>query len=230
MLFIYIESEVNFFLLLVLFLPWAIKRRILCRIWGYQIHPTAYIGISYVFPKHLVMDAGAKIGHLNVCVHLDSIKMGANATIGRSNWITGFPSGTSSEHFKHDTSRKSELVIGRESAITKNHHIDCTNKVEIGDFVTVAGYSSQILTHSIDIYEGRQDSHPISIGDYCFVSTGVIILGGSSLPSHSVLAAGAVLNKKFDQSYAVYGGVPARFIKSVPIDAKYMCRKVGFVW
>lgn len=211
-------------------MPWRIKRFLLRKFWGYQIHPTAYIGFSYVFPKHLVMEAGSRIGHLNVCVHLDSIKMGANATIGRKNWITGFPAGSNSAHFKHDSSRTSELIIGRESAITKNHHIDCTNRIEIGEYTTVAGYSSQFLTHSIDICKGRQDSHPITIGDYCFVSTGVIILGGSSLPNHSVLAAGAVLNKKLEQTYAVYGGVPAKFIKSVPVDAKYMCRKVGFVW
>lgn len=59
--------------------------------------------------------------------------------------------------------------------------------------MTMAGCNSQFLTHSIDIYFNRQGSKPIIIGNYCFISTRVTILGGSSLPDKSVLAAGAVL-------------------------------------
>ena len=120
--------------------------------------------------------------------------------------------------------------MGRESSITKNHHIDCTNYMHIGNDVTIAGYSSQFLTHSIDIYESRQDSHPIKIGDYCFVSTGVRVLGGTVLPSFSVLGAGAVLNKAFDKEWMLYAGVPAVPKKGIPQDAKYFFRKEGFVY
>ena len=80
------------------------------------------------------------------------------------------------------------------------------------------------------MYEGRQDSHPIEIGEYCFVSTGVKILGGAVLPDHSVLAAGAVLNKPMKDAFLLYGGVPAKRIKDVPKDAKYMNRDKGFVY
>lgn len=178
----------------------------------------------------LIMEKGAYIGHLNVAIHLDYLELGQNSTIGRSNWITGFPSKTKSMHFAHDKSRKSELIIGKESAITKKHHIDCTNTIHIGDYVTIAGYNSQLLTHSIDIYNGRQDSHPITIGDYCFVSTDVNILGGSILPSHCALATGAVLTKAYNEEWKLYGGVPAKPIKNIPKDALYFIRKKGFVY
>lgn len=215
---------------LLLFIPWTLRRKILIKKFGYKIHPTAHIGLSYIYPKYLEMGAGASIGHFNVAIHLDKIVIGENSSIVRSNWITGFPTGTDSKFFSHDKERKSELIIGKESAITKNHHIDCTNYIHIGDFVTIAGYNSQFLTHSIDIYESRQDSHPIEIGDYCFVSTGVWVLGGAKLPACCVLGAGAVLNKAYTKERMLYVGVPAMPKKEIPIDAKYFLRKEGFIY
>lgn len=217
---------INFFVVL---LPWCLRRRILNSFYHYEISPTAKIGFSYIFPKHLIMEDGARIGHLNIAIHLDFLKMAENSSIARGNWITGFPTGTSSKHFSHQYDRKSELLVGKESAITKNHHIDCTNRIVIGNYVTVAGYKSQLLTHSINIYEGRQSSKPIFIGDYSFVSTGVILLGGGKLPAYSVLAAGSVLAKDFYDEYVLYGGVPAKPIKNLPHDAAYFIRKKGFV-
>jgi acetyltransferase-like isoleucine patch superfamily enzyme len=116
------------------------------------------------------------------------------------------------------------------AAITKHHHIDCTSPVTIGKFTTIAGYYSQLLTHSIDIFESRQDSHPISIGDYCFVSTNVVILGGAQLPDYSVLGAKSLLNKKHNQPYALYAGQPAVFVKTIDKEAKYFTRTEPFVY
>ncbi len=215
---------------IIVLLPWKIKRFVLTHFLKYEIHPTAKIGLSYIFPKHLTMKEGSQIGHFNVAIHLNHLSMGKNSSISRNNWITGFPLGTKSQHFAHDKDRNSALIIGKESAITKKHHIDCTNIIKIGNYVTIAGYNSQLLSHSIDIYKNRQDSHPISIGDYCFVSTGVIVLGGSILPPHSVLAAGSVLNKELTEEWSIYGGVPAKFIKDIPKDAKYFTRTNGFVY
>lgn len=215
---------------LVVLLPWCIKRRVLNTFYYYEISPTAKIGFSYIFPKHLIMEEKATIGHFNVAIHLNVLHMGRKSSIARNNWITGFPTGTSSKHFSHQTDRKSELIIGKESAITKNHHIDCTNRIVIGNYVTVAGYRSQLLTHSIDVFEGRQNSKPIVIGDYSFVSTGVILLGGCKLPAYSVLAAGSVLNKSYYDEYVLYGGIPAKPIKNLPRDAVYFTRQEGFVF
>ena len=45
--------------LAVVFLPWTLKRWLLRRFWGYQIADGARIGLSYIFPHHLVMEEGA---------------------------------------------------------------------------------------------------------------------------------------------------------------------------
>lgn len=216
--------------LFIIFLPWKLKRFCLTKFFKYNIHPSARIGFSFVLPKHLIMEEKATIGHFNVAIHLNLLHIGKNSHIVRSNWITGFPTDKESKHFAHDKDRKSELIIGKETAITKKHHLDCTNTIKIGDYVTIAGYNSQFLTHSIDVYENRQDSHPIIIGDYCFVSTGVIVLGGSKLPSYSVLAAGSVLNKELTEEWSIYGGIPTKLIKAIPKDAKYFTRTNGFVY
>ena len=37
------------------------------------------------------MGEGARIGHLNVAIHLELIQMDKNCTISQRNWVTGFP-------------------------------------------------------------------------------------------------------------------------------------------
>ena len=77
--------------LLVIFLPWKLKRLCLNYFWKYQIHPKAHIGFSFIYPKKLIMEEGAQIGHLNVAIHLEQIQMGKDTIISQQNWITGFP-------------------------------------------------------------------------------------------------------------------------------------------
>ncbi len=215
-------------ILLIVF-PWKLKRFLLVKIWKYEIHPTARIGLAYVFPKHLKMEKGSKIQHFTVAIHLDGIVLGENSSINRSNWITGFPTKSNSKHFQHQTDRKSRLVLGRETSITKHHHIDCTSEICIGDFTTIAGYYSQLLTHSVNVHECIQDSSPIIIGDYCFVGTNSTILGGASLPSYSVLGAKSLLNKKYTEEYMLYGGVSAKALKPIEKTAKYFHRKTRVI-
>jgi len=218
-----------FLKLITFFLPWPLRRRALVNWFGFKIHPTARIGMSWIFPKILIMEEGARIDHFTVAIKLDKIEMASNSIIGRSNWITGFPTDTSSRHFKHQAERRAELCMGTSASITKNHHLDCTNTLYIGRFATIAGYYSQFLTHSIDVMENRQDSKPIFIGDYTFVGTNVVVLGGSKLPSGSVLGAKSLLNKEFLDEGVLYGGVPAKPLSKIPETAKYFSRTEGFV-
>lgn len=215
--------------ILSLVLPWPLRRWALQKWFGFKIHPTARIGLAWVFPGKLIMDAGCKIDHFTVAIHLDRIVMEPKAKIGRSNWITGFETNTASQHFKHQLDRRSELIMKESSAITKHHHIDCTSSIQIGKFTTVAGYQSQLLTHSINIFDNRQDSNPIIIGDYCFVGTNVTILGGAILSSRCVLGAKSLLNKPFLNELMLIGGNPAKEIKQLPANAGYFNRTDGFV-
>jgi acetyltransferase-like isoleucine patch superfamily enzyme len=216
-------------MLVSLLLPWSIRRGWLEKQFGYSLHPTSHIGLAWVFPDRLMMGPHSSIGHLTVCKNLALVELGAHATIGRSNWITGFPLGTDSPHFAQETDRRPELIVGTHSAITHRHLVDCTSSITIGRFTTFAGFQSQMLTHSIDVEQNRQRSMPIRIGDYCFVGTNSVLLGGSALPDYCVLGAKSLLNKSFTQTHRLYGGVPARELQELSPDYAYFQRTVGFI-
>jgi len=72
----------------VVLLPWVFRRHVLQWVYRYNIHPTARIGCSWIFPRMLVMGEGARIGHLNIAIHLDRVELADHASIDRGNWIT----------------------------------------------------------------------------------------------------------------------------------------------
>jgi acetyltransferase-like isoleucine patch superfamily enzyme len=209
-------------------LPWFLRRRLLRVLFGWQCHAGARIGLAFLAPRRLVMAAGSSIGHLTICKGLDLLDLQEQSSIGRGNWITGFPLG-GTRHFVHQPDRRCELVVERHAAITNRHLIDCTNSVRIGAFTTVAGFQSQILTHSIDLAANRQSSAPVVIGHHCFVGTNCVLLGGAVLPDCSVLGAKSLLNKAYATSHRLYAGVPAREVKELAADLPYLTRTVGFV-
>jgi carbonic anhydrase/acetyltransferase-like protein (isoleucine patch superfamily) len=213
----------------IVLMPWPIKRFLLQRFYGYQLDPSACIGLAWVYPRHLIMASGSRIASLTVAVNLDALNLDEHATIGRGNWITGFASGTSSPHFAHQPDRRAELHLGAHAAITKHHHIDATNRISIGPFTTIAGYRSQLLSHAIDLQHNRQHSEPITIGAYCFVGTSCVFLGGSTLPDHCVLGALSLLNKAYTEPWGLYAGQPARRLKAIDSCAAYFSRNRGFV-
>lgn len=212
-----------------LVLPWNVRRTFLQKQFGYEIHPSSRIGLSWIFPKRLILEAETSVGDLTVCKGLDLLHVKAHSSIGRGNWITGFPSGAS-RHFAAEPDRRPQLIIGEHSAITHRHLIDCTNSITIGNFTTVAGFQSQLLTHTIDLALNRQSSQPIRIGDYCFVGTNCVLLGGSSLPDYSVLGAKSLLNKRYNETHRLYAGVPARPVQELPAELEYFRRTTGFVY
>lgn len=218
----------NFLLLISLLLPWNIRRAFLEQQFGFQIHPSARIGIAWILPSRLIMEENTAIGHFTVAKNLDLVHLKAHATIGRGNWITGFPL-DDKRHFAVETTRRPELVMGEHSAITHRHLLDCTNAITIGACTTVAGFQSQFISHTIGIKENRQTSRPISIGDYCFVGSNSVLLGGAALPNYCVLGAKSLLNKAYTQTHRLYGGVPARELSVLSPDCGYFNRRQGFV-
>jgi acetyltransferase-like isoleucine patch superfamily enzyme len=173
------------------------------------------------------MGAGSRIGHFTVIKGLEKLDVGAGAGIGRGNWISGYPVGGAA--FRHVTERRPELVVEEQAFITHRHRIDCTDAVRVGAFTTVAGYDTQILTHTIDVLNNRQTCAPVTIGRYCFVGTRTVFLSGSQLPDRSVLGAGAVVHGPLQEPGMFYAGVPARSIKSLPASAAYFRRMQGYV-
>lgn len=206
--------------LLLALLPWRPRRWLLCRLLCYDIHPTATIGLSIIAPhKRLVMRRGARIGHLNLARGMDSIELGVEARIGHLNWIYGIPS--YSPHLKHESGRRSELVLEEGASITRRHTIDCSNTVRVAPKALIAGYSTQIITHAIDLRQSRQSTRPVKIGEASMVGTRCVLLGGAVLPAFSALGAGSTLRSAFEETHRIYSGVPAMAVADLPRDAKF---------
>jgi len=216
------------FHLLILLLPWPIKRRLLIAVYGYELDPTAYIGISIVLVEKLKMAKHSRIGNLNIVRRLELVQLGERSTIGSYNLITCI-SKKNKAHYQHLPDRRTELLLEEHAAITMQHILDCNESIRIGRFSTIAGYRSQLLTHSIDTYKARQSASPIQIGAYCFVGTSCILLGGAKLPDRCILGAGALLNRGYDEEYRVLAGVPARPVKELDDSVLYFQRQTGFI-
>lgn len=92
--------------------------------------------------------------------------------------------------------------------------------LKIGKWCDISS-GAQIITHSTVrrcISERRLnfiDKAPVEIGDYCFIGTNAVILMGTIIGHHSVVAAGAVVeeNSKIPP-YSIVAGVPAKIIGS----------------
>lgn len=213
---------------MLLFVPWAVRRRALNRLFGYRIHPTATIGLSIVAPYvTLEMGPGARIGHLNLMRGMDTITLGRAATIAHLNWVYGIPGHYS--HLQHEAGRRSELVLEHGAGVTRRHLIDCSNTVRIESMALVAGYGTQILTHAIDLTQSQQGTKPVTIGRAAMVGTRSVILGGAKLPPFSALGAGSTLRNAYEDPYTVYSGVPARPAGKLPEDAAFFTRADGYV-
>jgi acetyltransferase-like isoleucine patch superfamily enzyme len=85
--------------------------------------------------------------------------------------------------------------------------------IRIGDYTQIAPNVS-IVSSNHDIYDSRKNhAKEISIGKYCWIGAGAIILPGVVLGDWTIVAAGAVVSKSFPNGKCVIGGVPAKEIK-----------------
>lgn len=192
-------------------------------VFKYSIHKSAHIGLSFVLSDKLVMKEKATIKSFTVVKNINNLEIGYNSRINSLNWITGI--NYKRKAFIYDKDAYCEMVIGDNTRITPRHSFDCNGGIYIGNFTTIAGSGTQFLSHSVDVFSNKQTAGPIRVGDYCFVSTSCILLKNSQLPSYSVLAAGAILNKFYSQSNFLYGGIPAKPLKELPFnEVKYFTR------
>lgn len=209
-----------------LFFPGRLRNWALKVFLNYDVHPEASVGLSLIVADRCVISEGASIGHFNVLRNLEEVVLGEAAIIGTFNWVFGAPRSISS--FGGQPLRRSRLSMGRHSALVSRHIVDCTDAVEIGDFTTVAGFRSQIISHGINVENNRQESLPVSIGSYCLIGTGCIILKGSVVPRGTVLAAGAVFMGQPSEEYSLMTGVPAKVVKCLSRDDAFFTRQDGY--
>ncbi|MCB5425829.1 acyltransferase [Altererythrobacter sp. CC-YST694] len=207
-------------------LPWALRRRLLVKVFGFDIHPTARIGKSVLLPRKLRMAEHSRIGSLTFGHGMEEIRLDAHAILGSMNWISGFPLG-GARYFRDFPDRHPMLHLEEHATIVNRNLIDCTDRVTVGRFALVAGNRNQILTHGIDMRTSNQSSAPVRIGAYSMVGTGSILLKGSALPDYCALGAGSTLHKNHSQTHMLYSGVPAEPVRALDPGLSFFSRTQG---
>ncbi len=95
-------------------------------------------------------------------------------------------------------------------------YIQGKNGIIFGENIIV-GPGTKIVSasHNLDDFKKHDKVGPIKIGDNSWIAANVTILPGVELGEHTVVAAGAVVNKSFTEGNIVLGGVPAKVIKKL---------------
>lgn len=90
--------------------------------------------------------------------------------------------------------------------------------IKIGDNVLVGPnctISSGNHTYGNGSYRfGKSSQGIVIIEEGSWVASNCSVVSGAMLPKQSILAAGSVLNKQYTETNALYGGVPAKMLKS----------------
>ena len=207
-------------------LPWSAKRAVYRYVFGYDVDPTAHVGISLITVKHLALGPGARIGHLNLIRNLDEVRLDEGAVIGNLNWVNAVPSGAE-DRLTFAPNRTTVLHLHRQSALTMGHFLDCSDRIDIGPFATIGGFRCQVLTHSVDLASGNVLCAPVRLGEYAFVATACVVLPGAELTHHAVVGANSMMRDIPTQPYALYSGVPAAYVRDLPEDWGYFVRTAG---
>lgn len=207
-------------ILLVLWLLPAsrIKNRMLT-LCGHRISREASARSNLVWRvRAFEMAPHARINRWNLIKGLKAIRLSPFATIGRYNVISAHAS-------YGQLPGGARLELGEHSYVTSRQSIDCSGSFVLGAFSALAGFGSQVLTHSIDLSRDAQTAYPVVIGERSFVGARCLLLGGSRLPSRSILAAGSVLTDAARTEQGLWAGVPARF--KTQVKGQWFERTVG---
>lgn len=106
------------------------------------------------------------------------------------------------------------LTIGNNTTINQQVHLDARGEILIGDNVSISQYCKLITgSHNPDSPKFEYTQASIIVEDYVWIGTGAIILPNVRLRKGTVVMAGAVVTKDTD-AYGIYGGVPAKKIRS----------------
>lgn len=114
--------------------------------------------------------------------------------------------------------RGGSLNIGTNFSNTAEGTIICSKEIFIGKYVTTS-WSTLIMdtdfheVENTDTHEVYSCSKPVFIEDKVWICTRSIILKGSRVPSGSIVGAGAVVSKMFQEDNVLISGNPASVTK-----------------
>lgn len=94
-------------------------------------------------------------------------------------------------------------------------YIQAMGKIFVGDYTQISA-NVGIITANHDLHDNsRHITADVHIGAYSWIGMNAMILPGVTLGEFTVVGAGAVVTKSFEEGYCVLGGNPARVIRKL---------------
>jgi UDP-3-O-[3-hydroxymyristoyl] glucosamine N-acyltransferase len=200
---------------------------LLLRLIGHKVKPRVKIGFSLLLVDRLYLDENSDIGHFNL-VSCRRIVLRQAARIGNMNVVLGPVSvwlGNGSKLGNRNQIRRAKppvtygsamLKMGKVSAITASHIVDCTRSVILGNYSTVAGQGSQIWTHGYyhcaeGIDRFRVDGR-ICLGNNVYIGSASVITAGVRIANHVIVGSHSSISKDLDRS-GLYVSQPLRYME-----------------
>lgn len=197
-----------FFLVAFFMLPAGICRW-LCIIFGgdnYRIGKKCHIGFSIIMAEKLFLEDNTYIGHFNIIktkeVHIAGKIRHLNLICGRfifrvegEAWIDSQNKITGSNI---DEKITNSFIMRRKSSIIVHHIFDVTDNIIIGERTCIAGYGSQIWTHSFvfgTTNKAAQISKPVEIGGNCYIGSGCVLCPGVYIADNIVVGSHTTVSK-----------------------------------
>jgi acetyltransferase-like isoleucine patch superfamily enzyme len=213
--------------------PSVLKRPLYRLCFGYRIGKRVRIGVTIIDARKCSIADDVSIGHLNVFTQIESLSIGDHVKIGHLNIFRGGDEvnlGRYAEIIRLNeinsipepdvvTKTDPRFILGEGSIVTTGHKIDFTDRVEIGKRTIIGGRNSSIWTHN------RQRTMPITIGSFAYVGSEIRMAPGSRIPSRSIVGMGAVVTSSLDGENTLIGGVPAKPIKELSSDDKFLIER-----
>jgi acetyltransferase-like isoleucine patch superfamily enzyme len=180
----------KFLLVLSIFLPSVLKKIVYSQIMGWKIESGVKIGYSYIDSTSVTLGKDTKIGHFNIIRDLNHLEIGKSAYIGNFNQFFGA---------RQCPGFASALIIGHSGYVMSHHFIDVGGTILIGDHVVVGGRSTQIWGHSLLYDSGQQEfkALDVTIGKHSYIGANSTLVG-CRIPAQTVVGAGSVVTKKFE--------------------------------
>lgn len=111
-----------------------------------------------------------------------------------------------------------KIGIGTAPGLSPGCYIQGIGSIYIGDYTIIAP-NVGIISANHDIYDYRKHiKSEVCIGNYCWIGMNCTIMPGVKLGDHTIVAAGSVVTKSFDEGYCILAGSPAKIIKTLAPD------------
>jgi acetyltransferase-like isoleucine patch superfamily enzyme len=202
-------------------------------LFGYHIGKRVHFGVSIIDAAECHIEDDVRIGHLNVIIGVQKLIVGDHVRIGHVNIIRGGEEvrlGRYSEIMRMNEINsipepdavnpvEPRFTLGAGSIVTTGHKIDFTDRIDIGRRTIIGGRNSSLWTHN------RQRTRPINIGEFAYVGSEIRMAPGSSIPSRCIVGIGSVITSKIDAEEWLIAGVPAKPIKELSSEDRFLIER-----